>query len=104
MGRSRPPLKTPILTVPTDPVVEIVDIDQTLEEYLDASEEPTHPRVEAESLNMGVKLQESLEKIGKILTSTEGVQNIWGRVELTTEIRRMRSILDDLEELIRSKG
>jgi hypothetical protein len=97
-----------------DPIIEVVNRDAVkgiLVSYLSQTDyrppteddgPPTRPRIEAGGLALGMSLQESVDKIGTVLTSLEGIQSTWGRVELMTEIRKMRSLLEALEGLIKT--
>lgn len=92
--------------------VEYLDADEAVEtapttprqNAFDDEEAPTTPRQEALGLALGLKLQASVDNVNSVLTSLEGVQSTWGRVEAMMEIRKIRSLLDVLEDLIRRHG
>lgn len=83
------------------PVTEIIDghsIRVTFDDRPDGP--PTTPRGETMGLALALKLQGASDNLATILTSVEGVQSTWGRVEAMAEIRKMRSLLDVLEDLV----
>lgn len=85
-------------------VGEDVDISRLLLDYIEEEGPRTSPRIESVGIALGMQLQESVDRLGKVLTSVEGIQGTWGRVEAMKELRKIRSLLDAMEGIVRTGG